>query len=137
MLKLIAAYVSTGLAFALMDGVWLTLVGPHLYRPALDPLLSDKVRLAPAVVFYGLYVAGLTYFCVLPGLSEGWRKALIAGVLLGLVAYGAYDLTCQATMKVWSLKVTLADLAWGAFASGVASAAGTLITRAIVQRTGN
>jgi uncharacterized membrane protein len=37
-------------------------------------------------------------------------------------------------MRVWTLKVTVIDLAWGAIASGVASAAGVLITRAIVMR---
>lgn len=135
MLKLgLIAYLCTGAAFAVMDGAWLTLAGPHLYRPALDPLLADQVRIAPAIAFYGLYIAGLTWFCVLPTLVEGWTGALIAGVLLGLVAYGAYDLTCQATMKVWSLKITLADLAWGAVASGLASAAGSLGARLIAPR---
>lgn len=136
MLRLACAYLSTGCVFAVLDGLWLSLAGPHLYRPALDPLLSDTVRPIPAAAFYVLYIAGLTVFCVLPGLAAGWRRALAAGGFLGLVAYGAYDLTCQATMKVWPTAITLADLGWGAFASAVASAAATLITRAIVQRTG-
>ncbi len=138
MMKLgLIGYLCTGAAFAVLDAGWLSLVGPHLYRPALDPLLADQVRIAPAIVFYALYIAGLTWFCVLPTLAEGWTGALIAGVLLGLVAYGAYDLTCHATMKVWSLNVTLADMAWGAFASGVASAIGSLGVRLIVSRTGS
>ena len=136
MLRLLVAYLCTGIAFALLDGAWLTLVGPHLYRPALDPLLADRVRPAPAAAFYAIYIAGLTWFCVVPKLADGWRGALVSGVVLGLVAYGAYDLTCQATMKVWSLRVTLADLAWGAFASGVAAAVGAVATCLIVQQTG-
>ena len=133
--KLVVAYLATAVVFILMDGVWLTLAGPHLYRPALDPLLGDKIRIAPAIAFYALYIAGLVYFCVQPGLAEGWRKALVSGVILGLVAYGAYDLTCNAVMRVWSLKVTLGDMAWGAVASGGASVAGVLIVRAILGRT--
>jgi len=29
------------------------------------------------------------------------------------VAYATYDLTNQATLNVWSLKLTLIDLCWG------------------------
>ena len=54
--------------------------------------------------------------------------ALARGAAFGLVAYAAYDLTNQATMKVGSIQVTLADLAWGAFASAVASGAGAYAT---------
>ena len=35
------------------------------------------------------------------------------GALFGLVAYGTYDLTNLATIKNWSLKVTIIDLIWG------------------------
>jgi uncharacterized membrane protein len=134
LLKLPIAYVSTALVFVLMDGAFLAVVGPKLYRPDIGVLLTDKVRLGPALVFYLLYVAGLVYFCVRPSLALGWTAGLINGVLLGLVAYGTYDLTCYAVMRVWTLKVTLVDLAWGAIASGVASAAGVAITRAIAMR---
>ncbi len=134
MLKLPIAYVSTALVFVLMDGAFLAVVGPKLYQPDIGVLLTDKVRLGPALVFYLLYVAGLVYFCVRPSLALGWTAGLINGVLLGLVAYGTYDLTCYAVMRVWTLKVTLVDLAWGAIASGVASAAGVAITRAIAMR---
>lgn len=136
MLKLIVAYVATALIFMTLDAGYLSLVGPRLYRQEIGPLLADKVRLAPALAFYLLYVAGLIYFCVRPGLTGGWSAALISGAALGLVAYGAYDLTCYAVMRVWTLKVTLIDLVWGAVASGVASAAGVVITRAILSRVG-
>jgi uncharacterized membrane protein len=133
-LKLPIAYLSTALVFVLMDGAFLAVVGPKLYRPDIGVLLTDKVRLAPALVFYLLYIAGLVYFAVRPSLTLGWTAGLINGVLLGLLAYGTYDLTCYAVMRVWTLKVTVVDLAWGAIASGVASAVGVLITRAIVMR---
>ena len=58
----------------------------------------------------------------------------MSGAILGLVAYGAYDLTCQAVMKTWSTKVSAADMAWGAFASAVASAAGVAITQALSRK---
>lgn len=138
--KLAIAYVCAGLAFVLLDGGFLALVGPKLYRPALGALLGGGVRLAPAALFYLLYVAGLVFFCVRPAFTTGWREALvqsaILGAVLGLVAYGTYDLTCQAVMRVWSWKVTLIDMSWGAFASASASAVGLLAARALVARMG-
>ena len=131
MLRLGAAYVCTAVVFLLLDGAFLAVVGPRLYKPEIGPILADKLRLAPAVAFYLLYVAGLVYFCVRQGLADGWEPAMISGLALGLVAYGAYDLTCYSVMRVWSLKVTLVDLAWGAAASGAACAGGVLLTRAV------
>jgi len=95
----------------------------------------DKPRLAPAAVFYVLYIFGLVWFAILPGLEAGrWSKALINGVLFGLVAYATYDLTNQATLKVWSMRITLIDLGWGAFASAAACMAGYFVTSALIKR---
>ncbi|WP_309645763.1 DUF2177 family protein, partial [Phenylobacterium sp.] len=44
MLKFVITYLATGLAFAIIDAVWLTTVGPKLYRPALDEVLADTFR---------------------------------------------------------------------------------------------
>ena len=44
------------------------------------------------------------------------------GALFGLVAYGTYDLTNLATIKGWSLKVTIIDLLWGGILTGTVSA---------------
>ena len=133
MIRPIAAYVATAVVFLILDAGWLGLVGPRLYKPEIGAILSDKVRLAPAIVFYLLYVAGLVWFCVAPNLGGDWKRAALNGAVLGLVAYGAYDLTCAATMRVWSTKVTLADLAWGAFASAVASAAAVVIVSQLLR----
>ena len=133
MQRLAIAYVVTGLIFLTLDGGWIALMGPALYKPEIGPLLAEKVRAAPAVLFYLLYLVGLIYFCVAPNLETGWAKAAISGAVLGLVAYGAYDLTCQAVMKTWSSKVSVADIIWGAVASAAASAAGVAITRAVAK----
>jgi uncharacterized membrane protein len=45
----------------------------------------------------------------------------LSGALLGLVAYGAYDFTNQATLRDWPVVVTIVDLAWGAILTGVVS----------------
>lgn len=136
MLKLAIAYLSTGVVYAVLDGGWITVMGPKLYRPAIGELLADQVRLGPAVVFYLLFIAGLVYFAVWPGLSAGWTKAALSGALLGVLAYGTYDLTCQATMKTWSTTLTLADMGWGAFGCAVSAALGVLITRFLTRALG-
>ena len=135
--KIVMAYVATALVFGMLDAVWLRNAGPLLYRPALGELLADKPRLAPAIIFYAIYIAGLTYFAVVPGLLsnsaagatafDGVPLAVLHGALIGLLAYATYDLTNQATMKIWPSHVTLIDMAWGAVASGFAAGVATFV----------
>lgn len=126
MLKYLAAYLGAGLAFALIDAIWLTSVGPRLYRPALDEVLADNFNLPAAIAFYLVFIAGVLMLAILPAVREGagWTRALGNGAMLGLVAYATYDLTNQATLKVWSLKITLADIGWGTVLTGCAALAG-------------
>jgi len=133
-MRMIVAYIATAVVFAAMDFVWLSLAANRLYKPEIGEIMAGKVQMAPAVVFYLLYVFGLIFFAVAPALRQGGvQTALLHGALFGLVAYATYDLTNMATLKVWSMKVTLADLAWGAFASAIAAGAGTWLTRLLVK----
>lgn len=135
--KLVMAYVITALVFGMLDAVWLRNAAPLIYRPAIGELMSEKFRLVPAVVFYLVYIAGLTYFAVVPGvLSNGAMAttsfagvplAVLHGALIGLLAYGTYDLTNQATLKVWPVHLTLIDMAWGTVASGFAAGVSTFV----------
>lgn len=128
MTRIITAYFATLIVFAAIDAVWLTQVGPSLYKPVLGDLLAEKPRLGAAVVFYAIFIAGIVYFAVLPGLAGGWRTALVNGAVLGFVAYATYDLTNQATLAVWSTKLTIADMLWGTFLTGLSATGGCLIT---------
>ena len=130
------AYAVTLLTYVVMDAGWLSVMGPRLYQHDIGPMLAGKVRLAPAVLFYLLYAAGLVYLAVAPSLAAGWKRAAVSGAVFGLVAYGTYDLTCQAVMRVWSVKITVGDMAWGAFASAVASAAAAAATPAVLRMMG-
>ncbi|HUO22499.1 MAG TPA: DUF2177 family protein [Caulobacteraceae bacterium] len=132
MLKLVIAYGATAVVFLTMDACWLTLMNARLYRPVLGPLLSDKIDIGAALAFYAIYIAGLVGFAVRPALARGeWQTAALSGALLGLFAYATYDLTNQATLRLWSLKITLADLAWGVTVSAVASAGGFFAAQAL------
>lgn len=128
------AYGLTLIVFAVIDTLWLGLMGDRLYRPLIGSMLADNFRLAPAIAFYALYAAGLTLFAVMPGLAEGgWKKALIWGGLFGLFAYGTYDLTNLATLKSWSLKLSLIDMAWGMVVSASASGAACALAMKLVR----
>jgi len=129
--KYIAAYVSAAVVMAALDAVWLTTVGPRLYRPHLGPILMDSgFRLAPAIAFYVLYVVGITIFATAPALKSGqWTTAALYGALFGFFCYATYDLTSQATLKVWSTTVTVVDIAWGTLLTCVTATAAFLVTR--------
>ena len=126
------AYLVTGLSFAALDAVWLSLMTSRLYRPALQSILAERPQIAPAIAFYVLYILGLVIFAVAPGLAAGrWSAALWRGALFGLFTYMTYDLTNQATLRVWSFGVTAADLSWGMVASAIAATIGTAVVLAL------
>ena len=119
----IVAAITAALVFGALDAVWLSWAGPNFYRPRLGDILADSFRMMPALVFYAAYIAAIVWFAVRPVLSLGIGAAALNGALLGAICYATYDLTNQATMRTWSTTVTVADIAWGAFATAVAAAA--------------
>lgn len=129
----IVAYVVTAIAFLAIDSVWLTNMANVFYRPVMGDMLAPNFRLAPAVVFYVIFVFGLVYFAVRPGLLAGsGAVTLLNGALLGFVAYATYDLTNQATLKNWSWTLTIADLIWGTVLSAVSAYIGYWVTSRLV-----
>jgi len=121
MRRFIAAYGLTLLGFLVLDSVWLTTMADRLYRPAIGHLMLERFAPLPAAAFYVLYITGIVVFVVLPA-GRSVRSAVARGALFGLIAYATYDLTNQATLRDWPWLVTLADLAWGAFATAAAAA---------------
>lgn len=120
--RLLLAYLAAMLCFLLLDGCWLTLAGTRVYRAAIGPLMAEQVDWVAVAIFYPLYLVGLLVFAIVPALEQ--RETLVAlrrGALLGLVAYAAYDLTNQATLRHWPWTLTAIDLAWGSFVSGAAA----------------
>lgn len=135
MLKWIVAYLSTGVAMAVVDFGWLTTMTDRLYKPILGPIMTPKPDMVAAVIFYLIYVGGIVFLAVAPALKEGsWTRAAINGAALGFVAYATYDLTNQATLQVWQWKLTIIDLCWGTFLTMAAATLGYLATSAVAGR---
>ncbi|WP_312138797.1 DUF2177 family protein [Brevundimonas sp.] len=127
-------YVLTLVVFAIIDTVWLGTMAGRIYRPLIGSMLADNFRLVPAVVFYCMYAAALTVFAVMPGLNAGdWKKALIWGALFGLFAYATYDLTNLATLKSWSTKLVVIDIAWGVVVSAASSSLACLMALKLLK----
>lgn len=127
MTKILAAYAAATLLMLALDGLWLGLLAKDFYQQGLGHLMAESPRWLPALLFYLLYPLGLLYFAVLPQEpGVGLGHVLLRGALLGLFAYGTYDLSNWATLKDWPAQVAVVDMAWGAFSSCLATLAGRL-----------
>ena len=126
-MRYLLAYAATLVAMAGLDFLWLSNTVEPIYHRALGDLMAPEPNMKAAVVFYLLYGVGVLWFAVRPALLDGdWRTALLNGALFGFFAYATYDLTNLATLKVWSLKVSLLDIAWGTVLTGAVATAGAL-----------
>jgi uncharacterized membrane protein len=117
---------------AVLDTVWLGFLARDFYRHEIGSLMAGEVQKLPAALFYLAYPAGLVTLALQPQ-PEGASMATWRSALVGLVAYGTYDLTNLATLREWSYTLTLADVAWGAIASALAGTAAFMA----MQRVGH
>jgi uncharacterized membrane protein len=119
-------------AFMVLDGIWLGLLMKTFYREQLAPIVRlANGGIAPnwpsAFVVYVLLGVGIAVF-VAPRAST-LSSAAAFGALFGLVVYGVYDFTNYSTLRQWPFVLTLADAAWGATASALASVAVRFVAR--------
>lgn len=128
-MKWLIAYGVAALVFGALDACWLGYAGSRVYRPALGDLLAPDFRAGPALVFYALYLGGMIWFAVRPGLADGVGAAALNGALLGGLCYATYDLTNQATLARWPAWLTVTDIVWGSFATALAASVTTLVAR--------
>lgn len=124
MMQWFAAYAGALIVFGVVDIAWLSMMGNVFYKPELGDMLASSVRPLPAIIFYLFFPVGLATFAIVPALRES-SPLMAAGyaALLGALCYATYDLTNHAVMRQWSTAVTVADIAYGAFASAVAAVA--------------
>ena len=125
---LIKLFIATLAVFLVIDIIWLGLVARRFYQKHLGFLMSPSPKWIAAIIFYLLFIVGLLVFVVLPGLEAGSLQVTLArAALFGLVTYGTYDLTNQATVKKWPILITVVDLVWGTTLSVIVSLLSFLI----------
>jgi len=127
MMSVLVAYIVSVIAFVACDMVWLGIMASRFYRPTLGDIAIQGVNLPPAVLFYMLYPIGLCIFAVMPALKGGsLGTAMLHGALFGFFTYATYDLTNHATLRNWTMSLTLVDVAWGTCLAAIAAAAAFL-----------
>ncbi|MBU0750116.1 DUF2177 family protein [Patescibacteria group bacterium] len=115
----------TALPIALaVDLVWIGLVANKFYSSQLGDLFSPTVQWVPAVIFYVIFIAAVTFFVIQPAVqANSWVQALLWGAFFGLAAYATYDLTNLAVIRDWPLFMSIVDIAWGTFfTAGISTA---------------
>ena len=130
MYNYLLGYVGAAVVFCTLDFMWLGFIAKNFYRSRLGDLMLAQPKIVPAAAFYVLYLLGLLVFAILPAIrAQNLLVALSLGAFLGLIAYSCYDLTNLATLKSWSVSLTLVDIAWGIIISATSSCAGFYIIR--------
>jgi uncharacterized membrane protein len=125
-------YLATLIVFVPVDLLFLGVVAKGFFTSQVGEMLGD-IRLAPAVLFYLLYVAGVVVFVSGPQ-DAAWQSTLLYGALFGLICYATFDLTSLSILKSWTWPVAIVDVSWGAFATALSSTAGLLIANWITAK---
>lgn len=113
-------YLWSVIAFLAIDSIWLATMGARVYRKTLGHLLAAKPNLLAAGVFYAFYPVGLILLVTLPAVMRQTTlfQIFVLGSILGAMAYGTYDLTNLATLKGWTVFISIIDIIWGAMLTG-------------------
>lgn len=135
MTQWIILWIAAAVLFLVIDMVWLLWLGRSIYVSEIGDLLRQPPNLGAAGAFYVLYVTGLMVMVIWPAVQAGSiGQAILHGAVLGLVAYGTYDLTNLAVMKGFTTKIALIDLAWGTVLTATVSGVVTAIGLKLIAR---
>lgn len=122
------AYGAALVVFLVVDLVWLGVVARSFYAEQLGRLMRPDVQRVAAALFYFGFVAGLVFLAVRPGQPD-WSvwQAAAQGAVVGLLAYGTYDLTNWATLRDWPVAMSLVDMLWGTALSATVAGLSRLV----------
>lgn len=125
MMRYLKLYLVSLVAFLAIDMLWLGLVARSFYQQQLGFVMAPSVNWFAAAIFYLLFLVGILFFVVVPGLQNGSLKTtLLRAALFRLITYATYYLTNLATLKDWPVLLTVVDMLWGTFLSVSVSAVG-------------
>ena len=122
LVQFLAAYGVALVVMGVLDGVWLGWLARDFYQRELGELMADSVRWGPAALYYLLFPAAIVYLALTPSPAT-LGEAMLRSAVLGAAAFGVYDLTNLATLRGYSLRMAVVDIAWGTFATTLGGAA--------------
>lgn len=97
-----------------IETVWLVMVANNFYYIFIGHLMNGGINWITQFFLSIIFSCALVYFVVNPAIKDNdFKKLLTSSVLLGLIAYGTYDLTNFSTLRDWPLNITVIDMIWG------------------------
>jgi uncharacterized membrane protein len=118
---------ATALSMLALDAGWLWLRNPYHQRLFQDIQGSAlSVRILPAVFIYALLPVAL-YLGALRD-AASLQDATLKSATVGFLLYAFYDLTNYATLRGWTLTMTVVDVLWGTLLCATGGAAGYYMT---------
>ena len=130
--RYVVLYLATLVVLIPIDFLFLGLIAKDFFNSQVGSMLGE-IRLAPAILFYLLYIAGIVIF--VNGVAGATvSSTLLYGALFGLFCYATFELTSMSLLKHWSWAVVAVDISWGVFVTAVSSAAGLLVANWLVPK---
>jgi len=123
--RYVGLYLATLIVLIPIDFLFLGLVAKGFFSSEVGDMLGE-IRLAPAVLFYLLYVAGILIF-VSGHPATVPSSTLLYGALFGFFCYMTFELTSLSLLKHWTWPVVLVDVSWGTFVTALSSTLGLMI----------
>jgi uncharacterized membrane protein len=125
-------YLATLIVLIPVDFLFLGIVAKGFFSSQVGDMLGE-IRVAPAVLFYLLYVVGVVVFVSGP-VGATWQSTLLYGALFGFFCYATFELTSLSLLKHWTWAVVILDVSWGTFVTALSSTAGFLIANQIAPK---
>jgi uncharacterized membrane protein len=130
--RYVVLYLATLIVLVPIDFLFLGFVAKGFFSSQVGDMLGE-IRLAPAILFYLLYVVGIVIFVSGPT-GATWQSTLPYGALFGIFCYATFELTSMSLLKHWTWPVVMLDVSWGAVVTAVSATLGLLITNWIAPR---
>ncbi len=130
--RYVVLYLATLIVLIPIDFLFLGLVAKGFFTSQVGDMLGE-IRLAPAILFYLIYVAGILVFVSGP-MAATWQSTLLYGALFGFFCYATFELTSLSLLRHWTWPVVVLDVIWGSFVTALSSTAGLLIANWVTPR---
>ena len=118
-------YLATFVVLIPLDFLFLGTIAKSFFQSQVGDMLGE-VRLAPAILFYLLYIVGIMIF-VNGSPDATWQSTLLYGALFGFFCYATFELTSLSLLKHWTWPVVIMDIAWGTFVTAISASLGLLL----------
>ena len=129
-MQIVKALAGVWLCFLILDALWLGVVANDVYQDAMQGLMKQDIPTWPWILFYVMYGVVIVFLTIWPNRMQRWTHTAAAGAMLGVAAYGAYNLTNYAIMQGFPLNIALVDWSWGVCITTLSALCG----RALMKR---